>query len=95
MTSTDIIMEKVCDYLYEATLEMIVQVEDEAYEVAQQTKDDIEMKLTSIRRLLIQKKLTTMTEDELQDTLNTWRNKFIKDWYTALEIPGERHINNI
>ena len=95
MTKTDIIMDKVCDYLYETTLQMLVQVEAEAYEMAEETRSDIEMKLTSIKRLLIQKNLTTLTEEELQETLTNTKNKFIRDWYGVLEIPGERQIYNI
>lgn len=95
MVKADVIMEKVWDYLYESTLQMVVQVEAEEYEMAQKTKNDIDAKLTSISRLLIQKKMTTMNSDELNDQLINTRNKFIKDWYTTLEVPGERHIYNI
>lgn len=89
------IMSKLDDYFKEATFDLIIAIEDEDYELASEIRDDLKTKVYQIYDVLIKHDFVKIPPDILFETLVDRKNQYIKDWYTELNIPGERQINNI
>lgn len=94
-TEAENIMDGLCVFLSESTLDMIISVEEEMYEEAQHIKDNIEDKISKVIDLLIRKEWTKLTEDQLEAQLHILKEGYIKRWYDVVPVPRERIINNI
>lgn len=94
-TEAENIMDGLCVFLSENTLDMIISVEEEMYEEAQHIKDDIDEKIQRVIDLLIRKEWTKLKEDELKTQLDILKDGYIKRWYDVVPVPRERIINNI
>lgn len=94
-TSAEVIIEGLCNYLNETTLEMLIYSEEEAFEIAADVRDDISNKIVSVKKTLISKKWTTLTDDEVQLQLEILKDGYIGKWEKEMEVPKERRIINI
>lgn len=94
-TEAENIMDGLCVFLSESTLDMIVSVEEEMYEEAENIKNDIDIKISRVIDLLIRKEWTKLTEDQLKSQIEILKEGYIKRWYDIVPVPKERMINNI
>jgi hypothetical protein len=94
-TEAEAVMDKLCEYLDETTLEMIVAVEEELYEYAADIRDDIEQKITRVTDTLLNKEWSKLKKDEIQIQIYILRDGYLKKWYEAIEVPTEQRIYNI
>jgi len=94
-TNTEKIMDKLCGYLDEITLELIISVQHELYEDAADLRDDIELKIERVIDLLIRYKYTTLDREELKLQLDIVKHGYLKKWYEYIEVPTEQQIYNI
>ena len=86
----DTIMDRLYTYLQEQSLELVVSVEKEEYEMSQAIKDDMDEAIAKVAELLISKGLVTIPKEEAVLRLNELAHKSMDEWYDILEVPEER-----
>lgn len=94
-SNTEKIMDKLCIYFEEATLELIISVEEEIYEYAAEIRDDMELKMERVADMLIRYKCTLLEKEDVIAQLNEVKFGYFKKWYDQLHIPGDKQIYNI
>jgi hypothetical protein len=86
------IMDKLDDYLRDVTLTLIVSIEEEHYELASELRDQMDEKIGSIGDMIVKYKLSKLESNKIIEELQRIKSYHIKDWYEALDIPGERRM---
>lgn len=89
------ITDKLCEFLNDNIYDMLLFVETEDYEIADKINKDIDRKILQIRNLLVSKKLTTLSSDELSEQFWSLKLAYIKVWSIYLGIPEDHRIINI
>ena len=94
-TEAEAVMDKLCEYLDETTLELLVAVEEELYEYAADIRDDISTKIDKVTDTLINREWSKLNEDEIKIQMNILRDGYLKKWTETMGVPRERTIYNI
>lgn len=94
-TEAETIMDGLCNFLNEATLEMLILVQMEEYEEAAGNRDDIDSKIEQVTNALLNNNWTTLTKEQITLQLNTLRDGYIKRWEEQMDIPTDSRIRNI
>jgi uncharacterized protein (UPF0216 family) len=95
MKEAEAVMDKLCEYLDETTLELLLAVEEELYEYAADIRDDISTKIDKVTDTLINREWSKLNEDEIKIQMYILRDGYLKKWYETMCIPRERTIYNI
>jgi hypothetical protein len=95
MKEAEKVMDKLCEYLDETTLELLVAVEEELYEYAADIRDDISTKINKVTDTMINREWSKLSEDEIKIQIYILRDGYLKKWCEAIGIPRERTIYNI
>lgn len=82
-------------FLSDSISELLVLVLEERYEEAAEVRDEIETKIMRVHNYLINKRLTTMTAEELTQQLNDLKFEYIRIWEDLLDMNRELAILNI
>jgi len=86
----DAIMERLWTYLHEQSLELVVSVEKEEYELSHQIKEEMDAAIEHVTDLLIAKGSIIIPREEAMERLHELAHKNMDDWYDILEVPEER-----
>lgn len=86
------VMDTLCEYLHQSTLNLILSIEEEKYEMSQEIKDDMDTKIQKTVDLLLRKEWTTLTREEVELQIDVLREGYMKRWYEIVGVPEERHI---
>jgi hypothetical protein len=93
--NAEIILDTLCEFLNETTLEMLIASEAEDYEWAAINRDDIDKTIERTKNTLLKNKLTLLDDENVKIQLLILKKEYIKKWQEALNIPGDRAIVNI
>lgn len=88
----EIVMEKVIEWMNSSIGQMIASVEEEDYEMASIIRNDLDKRIDDIKKKLISKKLTKLTEEEVDSVFRSLKLRFIKDWSDYFNIDENKRI---
>lgn len=84
------LMDKLVAWLFNALLDMIMDIENENYENAANIRDNIEHKIAATSRYLVKKNLTNLSYEDTLYNLTDLKYGMIKEINQLLNIPKER-----
>jgi hypothetical protein len=80
----EILMEQLETFLNEQTFLMLSFVEEEEYELAAEVRDDIEVKIDNVAKVIKKYEMTKLSEDELLEQLKHRREIYLRTWEQIL-----------
>jgi hypothetical protein len=95
MASVEDITDKLDNYLDEMAPLLILNIENENYEMAASIRDDINSKITKVKNYIIKNSLTKLSEVDLQHQLEMRKHLYLTDWYELFNIDENRRATQL
>lgn len=86
------VTDKLDEYFDETCPLLILNIENEYFEICANIRDDIDKKILRVAKYIIKNNLTKLSQDDLIHQLKVRYSTYMKEWYDLFEIDSERRV---